>query len=88
MGFLLSEPAEAIAVVRLRRGVVGETRRVCHVVPIPVSGACPSELTALCGERIGPGQAELLSSLRGMPCEVCLAAAVRRDPSGLVGASA
>lgn len=83
----MPEPGEAVAVVRLRRGVVGETRRVCHVVPLPGSQPVPEELTALCGERIRPGQAEVLATFTGMPCEVCLATAVRGNPAGLVGAA-
>lgn len=66
---------------------MGETRRVCHVVPLPDAQAVPDELTALCGERIQPGQAEVLPTFTGMPCEVCLAAAVRGNPLGLVGAA-
>jgi hypothetical protein len=64
----------------MRRGVVGETKRVCHVVPIPEPAAVPTELTALCGERIHPGQAELLRSISGMPCQSCLVVAARRMP--------
>ncbi|WP_230425175.1 hypothetical protein [Prauserella cavernicola] len=74
-------------VVRLRRGVVGETRRVCHLVPVPDVSETPTEITALCGERILPGQAELLSGFRGMPCETCLALSARTLSPGLVHAS-
>ncbi|WP_425440489.1 hypothetical protein [Prauserella shujinwangii] len=62
-----------MAVVRLRRGVVGETRRVCHVVPLPGPGEIPDSLTALCGADLRPGEAELLHGITGMPCEPCLA---------------
>lgn len=61
-----------LALVRLRRGVVGESRRVCHLIPVPAPGAVPAELTALCGEAIRPGEAEVLDGLRGMPCHACL----------------
>ncbi|WP_228714157.1 MULTISPECIES: hypothetical protein [Prauserella] len=76
-------------VVRLRRGVVGETRRVCHLVPAPdpALGTPPRELAALCGEEILPGQAELLSGFTGMPCETCLAVSARNLPPRLVRAS-
>lgn len=59
------------ALVRLRSGVVGETKRVCHIVPV-MPGAIPEFLTAHCGLRIEPGTAELLESPAGMPCVPCL----------------
>lgn len=62
-----------LALVRLRRGVVGESRRVCHLIPVP-TGPVPAHLTALCGEAIFPGEAEVLDGLRGMPCHPCLVA--------------
>ncbi|HJQ45440.1 MAG TPA: hypothetical protein VJ870_03810 [Amycolatopsis sp.] len=78
MGNLVhAEPAELVVVVRLRQGVVGERRRVCHIVPIPAEGAVPACLTALCGEPILPAQAEVLDRVCGMPCEVCLARSSR-----------
>ncbi|MFF5991396.1 hypothetical protein [Prauserella flavalba] len=83
----MREPGEAVMVVRLRRGVVGETRRVCHLVPAPAPGTPPRELAALCGEGIVPGQAELLSGFTGMPCEACLAVSARNLPPGLIRAS-
>jgi hypothetical protein len=67
-----AEPTEVMAVVRLRRGMVGETRRVCHMVPVPAGGPAPHEVIALCGESIAPGQAEVLDRICGMPCEACL----------------
>ncbi|MFD2400082.1 hypothetical protein ACFSZT_16295 [Prauserella oleivorans] len=72
-------------VVRLRRGLVGESRRVCHVVPVP-SEPVPDELVAYCGARILPGQADLLSHLTGMPCDSCLAMTVRPGRAGLAAA--
>jgi hypothetical protein len=65
--------------VRLRPGVVGESRRVVHVVhvvPAPQdTGEVPAVLTALCGEQIRPGTAEVLPGLGGMPCGPCFLAA-------------
>jgi hypothetical protein len=58
--------------VRFRKGVVGETRRVCHLIPLPVGHELPSVLTTYCSVEIGPGEAELLRSAEGMPCEPCL----------------
>jgi len=71
--------AELVAVIRLRRGVVGECKRVSHIVPIPEDGPIPAQLTALCGELIRPEQAEVLAGVSGMPCEVCLARSSRRE---------
>lgn len=74
-----------LAFVRFRPGVVGETRRTVHLVPLPqhietTSGsatASPEKLTALCGQTFAPGEAEQLNELRGMPCELCLLRAPR-----------
>ncbi|AXB48331.1 hypothetical protein A4R43_07190 [Amycolatopsis albispora] len=63
-------------IVRLRRGIVGETRRVCHLVPASAQ-AIPAELRALCGEVLQRVQADLLDGLRGMPCDRCLALSTR-----------
>lgn len=67
-----------ILLVRLKpRGpggaVIGESRRVCHLVPVPQSGDVPEVLRAYCGQEIPPGTAELLDGMSGMPCEPCLA---------------
>jgi hypothetical protein len=70
------EYSPAVAVVRLRRGIVGESRRVCHVVPIPEGDTTPSYLTALCGVRIYPGQGEVLGAFTGMPCDSCVVASM------------
>ncbi|TNC21915.1 hypothetical protein [Amycolatopsis alkalitolerans] len=78
-----AQPAELVAVIRLRRGVVGERRRVSHLVPLPAEGPIPSELTAVCGEVIAPAQAEVLNGVCGMPCEACLARQARRQYGAL-----
>lgn len=59
--------------VRFRRGVVGETQRSCHLVPVPAADAVPEFLIALCGQKFGPGTADLLQVFTGMPCERCVA---------------
>lgn len=61
-----------LGLVRFRRGVVGETKRTCHLVPLLNGDTMPDFLTALCGARIAPGQAELLAQVEGMPCEICM----------------
>lgn len=61
--------------------MIGESRRTCHLVPLPEADAMPDAmpyampqfLTAYCGLRIAPGSGEVLSSPAGMPCELCLA---------------
>jgi hypothetical protein len=67
--------------VRFRSGVVGETRRIVHLVPLPqlvetTPGGTPAQppdrLVALCRQTFAPGDAEQLNEPRGMPCEVCL----------------
>jgi hypothetical protein len=69
----VSGDAVAVMFVRLRRGVVGETQRVVHVVPIQDANAIPDVLQTYCRRVIRPGTADLLSEPRGMPCEYCLA---------------
>jgi hypothetical protein len=58
--------------VRFRPGVVGETRRVCHCVPVPTDDEVPTNLNTLCQTTIRPGEAELLNEPVGMPCTTCL----------------
>jgi hypothetical protein len=68
----------ALILVRLKPrqpdgSVIGESRRTCHLVPLPEADAMPRHLTAYCGLRIAPGSGEVLTSPAGMPCELCLA---------------
>ena len=79
-----------VALVRFRRGVVGETKRVCHIVPLPTHHEIPDVLTAFCGTEIGPGQADILPRITGMPCEWCIARAplvTGADPDALTDTS-
>lgn len=64
----------AVLLVRLRAGVVGESRRSVHVVPFPVWER-GDVLVAYCGLPIVPMLAEYLDEFRGMPCELCVARA-------------
>lgn len=75
-----------ILLVRLRPGLVGESRRVVHivpetegkthrvvhVVPEPEATTTPESLRAYCGGEFRPGELELLDGITGMPCERCL----------------
>lgn len=60
--------------VRLRAGLVRESRRVVHTVPVLDTDAIPATLIAYCGAIIEPGTAELLDGPTGMPCLGCLLA--------------
>ncbi|GHH59748.1 hypothetical protein [Lentzea cavernae] len=62
----------AFLLVRFRKGLVGESQRTCHMVPIPAADEVPEQLTALCGLVIERGTAELVTPGEGMPCEACL----------------
>jgi hypothetical protein len=64
--------APPVLLVRLRRGVVGETDRVVHVVPLSTQGGLPDVVVAYCGEPIRLHSAEQLPAPRGMPCTACL----------------
>jgi hypothetical protein len=69
---------QPILLVRLKSrlpggATVGESRRVCHLVPVPETGEVPPVLRAHCGATIAPGTADVLPTLSGMPCEPCLA---------------
>lgn len=61
-----------LLVVRFKRGLVGETRRTCHLVPVATDGPVPIVLIALCGQEFRPGQAEVLEVSSGMPCTDCV----------------
>jgi hypothetical protein len=68
-----TEARMPVLLVRKRAGVVGETQRTCHLVPVPDDdGRTPLALTAYCGELIHRGEAELLTQPSGMPCVGCL----------------
>jgi hypothetical protein len=56
---------------RYRAGLVGETRRLCHVVELPAGDTVPDALSALCGEAFPPGVLEQLAAWHGMPCIAC-----------------
>ena len=84
-GSTATESDSVYALVRLRRGVVGESRRTCHLVLIAAVESIPGSLTALCGEEFFAGQADLLADPAGMPCERCLAQAAIRSASARSG---
>ncbi|MDQ3577511.1 MAG: hypothetical protein M3443_07900 [Actinomycetota bacterium] len=67
--------SQAVMLIRLRHSDnVGNTRRVAHLVPVrEVADGVPETMTAWCGSKIPPAEAELLERFTGMPCEHCLA---------------
>jgi hypothetical protein len=67
-----TEARMPVLLVRKRAGVVGETQRTCHLVPVPDDDNAPLAMTAYCGELIHRGEAELLAQPSGMPCVGCL----------------
>lgn len=72
----------AFVLGRPRSGLVGETRRVAHVFPLPAER--PGLLIAYCGFEGRPGELDLLDRPVGMPCEPCLVAAARRAGAGAI----
>lgn len=63
-----------VLLVRLLPGVVGESRRVVHVVPVVNAAEVPPVMVAYCGQSIERGTAEVLPEMAGMPCERCVLA--------------
>ncbi len=70
-----------IVAARLRRGVelpngriVGETDRTVHLIRVTAAETMPEKLTALCGLKIRPGDAEQVAVGTGMPCVPCVSA--------------
>ncbi|WP_245533498.1 MULTISPECIES: hypothetical protein [Actinoalloteichus] len=62
-----------LLIVRLLPGLVGETRRTCHLIPIYRHVPLPRALTAYCGHRFDVDTVEPLWRITGMPCNACLA---------------
>ena len=68
----VSDSDPVFALVRVRRGVVGESRRTTHLVDMTAVDRGSGSLQALCGEWLAAGDTDLLVDLIGMPCESCL----------------
>ncbi|MDQ3406178.1 MAG: hypothetical protein M3548_22755, partial [Actinomycetota bacterium] len=69
--------SQPVMLIRLRHSDnVGNTRRVAHLVPVrDVADGVPEMLTAWCGSKLAPADAELLDRFTGMPCGQCMAQA-------------
>ncbi|GAA1231844.1 hypothetical protein GCM10009676_13630 [Prauserella halophila] len=66
-----SEPL--LRFVRPLPGTVGETQRVCHVVPADRDAAAPPDvLVAYCRVQLSRERVEFLSQVQGQPCFLCL----------------
>jgi hypothetical protein len=66
------ETARTLATVRYRPGVVGETRRVSHLIVVEEQHHLPHAVTTRCGLLVRRGEADVLDTACGMPCERCL----------------
>jgi hypothetical protein len=83
----VSDEVPAVMLVRLLPGMIGETGRLVHIVPLPAAGPPAGWLTAYCGARFRPGTTELLSGPGGMPCFHCLTEAPAPGTSPRLDAS-
>jgi hypothetical protein len=64
-----------ILLVRPRRGSIGESHRVVHIVPLNDPRTVPEVLRTYCGARLPLATVDLLGRPCGMPCTMCLATA-------------
>lgn len=64
--------ARPVALLRYRPGVVGESSRMVHVVPLPLVGEAGVAGVALCGALLCPDEVETVRPGHGMPCSLCL----------------
>jgi hypothetical protein len=68
-----------VALIRVRYapGVVGETKRVVHLVNLPtfedaVQAQEDEEVSALCGETMRLREVDVINGMAGAPCFLCL----------------
>ncbi len=74
--------ARPVVLVRYRPGVVGETARTVHVVPLPTHGQAGA-VGALCGAALSLDNIETVTPGQGMPCTLCLVTqALATSPTG------
>ncbi len=71
--------ARPVTLVRYRPGVVGETARTVHLVPLPLGGPA-GVVTAVCGTLLRREDVEPVTPGQGMPCTVCLISHVADGP--------
>jgi hypothetical protein len=63
--------AQPIMLVRYRPGVVGETARTVHIVPLPTDGQA-GVVGAVCGAALMLDDIETVNPGEGMPCTLCV----------------
>jgi hypothetical protein len=63
--------ARPVVLVRYRSGVVGQTARTVHVVPLPADERAGA-VGALCGAALMLHDIQTVTAGEGMPCTVCL----------------
>jgi len=63
--------ARPVVLVRYRPGVVGETARTVHMVPLPTDQRVGA-VSALCGAALTLHNIEIITPGEGMPCTVCV----------------
>ncbi len=63
--------ARPVVLVRYRPGVVGETARTVHVVPLPTNDQA-NTVSAVCGAALRLEDLETVNPGEGMPCTGCL----------------
>ncbi|MFI5561497.1 hypothetical protein ACIA2T_19640 [Amycolatopsis japonica] len=76
----------ALAFVRLRPGIVGETKRTTHLVEVVAE---TGELTflpgfgypTLCTLYLQPNSFDILGEMQGMPCDRCLLKSPSPEPA-------
>lgn len=66
----MGEPT--VLLLRYRRGLVGESRRLVHIATVPNDDVPLESVTAYCGHSFVPGEAELVGEGQGAPCFACL----------------
>lgn len=66
-----ADPEHLVVFARYKPGLVGESRRISHVLTVPTSTPVPDLLTAMCGQTFSPNALELLPAWAGMPCLGC-----------------
>lgn len=71
--------ARPVMLVRYRPGVVGETARTVHLVPLPVGGPAGA-VAALCGTLLRREDVEPVTPGQGMPCTLCVLSRVADGP--------
>ncbi|MGH3692412.1 MAG: hypothetical protein ACRDRX_00125 [Pseudonocardiaceae bacterium] len=69
-----------VILVRYRPGVVGETARIVHLVPVHPGAQTGAAGVALCGTLLRPELVETPTPGHGMPCSQCLLSQASTSP--------